>query len=238
MRTYIPEIQERLRKIGYPRFSESQMQEIVLGPLSTPTANLQNKWLFGDRDLRTAIVVAADFITLETAEYDTFDVFVERMHTVLGVVGEIAQIDLAERLGLRYLDYIRPLSADKVADYLSPGLAGIAPMDGLRDLSSRYLAQGSSEVGRFVVRLTRATGSFELPPDLQPPDVDLSNIPGADEWALLDVDHFTVAPRAFQPDAITEALWDLHDEVDGIFRGAVTAHALEAWGAEERTPDS
>lgn len=235
MRAYIPEIQERLRRIGYPRYSESQTQEIVLGPSSAPTVNLQSKWLFGDRDLKTAVVVAADFITLETAEYDTFDVFVDRMHTILGVVGEIAQIDLTERLGLRYLDYIRPLSADRVADYLSPGLVGIAPMDGLENLTSRYLAQGASEVGRFVVRLTRSTGSFELPPDLQPPDVDLSGVPSGDEWALLDLDHFSVAPRDYRPDVIAEGLWDLHDVVDGLFRDAVTPHAFEAWGAEQRT---
>jgi uncharacterized protein (TIGR04255 family) len=237
MRTYIPDIQERLRKNGYPRFQEAQMQQILLGSGSAPTVNLQSKWIFGDRDLKTTVVIAADSVTLETAEYDTFDVFADRMRRVLEVVGEIVAVDLAERLGLRYLDYIRPRAGDRVADYLSPGLAGIVAKDEFRNLTSRYLAQGASDVGRFLVRLTRSAGPFELPPDLQPADVDLSDLPDAEEWALLDVDHFSTASLQYRPDAIVEALWDLHDVVDGLFRDSVTPHAFEAWAAEPRKLD-
>ena len=136
MKSFVPEIQERLRKRGYPRYAEAQTQEIVLTGGPEPMLNSSSKWVFGDRDLKTAVVVAREFVTLETTAYETFDLFVERMAEALRVVGEVAQVDLAERLGLRYLDYVRPLGNDSMADYLSAGLMGIDG-DGLRGVRSQ-----------------------------------------------------------------------------------------------------
>jgi uncharacterized protein (TIGR04255 family) len=61
----------------------------------------------------------------------------------------------------------------------------------------------------------------------------LDNIPNCDDWALLDFDHFSQAPRPYDVDAIVDALWGLHDLVDALFRDAATRHAFTAWGAEE-----
>jgi uncharacterized protein (TIGR04255 family) len=233
MRSFVPEIQERLRKSGYPRYAESQTQEIVLTGGPEPKVNLSSKWVFGDRDLRSAVVVAPEFVALETVAYETFDAFVERMANALRVVGEVVQVDLAERLGLRYLDYVRPLGNDTMAEYLSPGLLGIGGVEGLGEVRSQYLAQGQSDLGRMMVRVTRGAGPFRLPPDLQPLDLALENVPDCDDWALLDFDHFSEMPRPYNVDAIADALWGLHDLVDATFRNAATAHAFAAWGAEE-----
>jgi uncharacterized protein (TIGR04255 family) len=233
MKSFVPEIQERLRKSGYPRYAESQTQEIVLAGASEPKVNLSSKWVFGDRDLKSAVVVAPEFVTLETVAYETFDAFVERMAEALRVVGEVAQVDLAERLGLRYLDYVRPLGNDTMADYLSAGLLGIDGVEGLRGVRSQYLARGQSDLGQMMVRVARGAGPFRLPPDLQPLDLSLKDVPECDDWALLDFDHFSEMPRPYNVEAIVDALWGLHDLVDAMFRKAATGHAFAAWGAEE-----
>lgn len=239
MKQFVPEIQERLRKSGYPRYAESQTQEIVLAGISEPKLNVSTstKWVFADRELRSAVVVAPEFVTLETAAYGTFDAFIDRMADALRIVGEVAQVELAERLGLRYLDYVTPKPTDQMADYLSPGLLGMAGVDGLRAVRSQYVARGQSDLGQMLVRVTRGTGAFMLPPDLQPLDVALGPVPDHDDWALLDFDHFAETPRAYSVDAIADALWDLHDLVDALFRDAATPHAFTAWGAEEVTGD-
>ncbi len=236
MKTYVPAIQERLRKAGYPRFAETQIQEIVLfpGPGGTPAVNTQSKWLFHDRENKSAVVVSPDFIALETVAYDTFDAFSARLVDVLEVVREVAQVELAERLGLRYVDHIRPLGSDRLDDYLNAGVVGLGDIQGATAAEARFLATGTSDFGQFVFRLSRSAGKFALPPDLQPQDLQPDVSQESGDHAVLDVDHFSVAPREFSPGALIDGLWDLHDVVEGLFRTATTPHAMRMWGAEER----
>jgi uncharacterized protein (TIGR04255 family) len=234
MATYVPGIQERLRKAGYPRFSETLLQEFLLGPTpnSAPSMSTRNKWVFADRDTQTAVALTTDFVAFETVGYDTFDRFVEAMGAVLDIVGSEANIELSERVGLRYVDLVRPLPGDRLSDYLAPGLAGLEPLPETVSSQTRLLMHGASQHGQFIFRLTKGTGAASLPPDLQPSDL-LVDLPGADgEYGLLDIDHSSAGTRGYDVDSITDDLWDLHDLVDGLFRSAATPHALLQWGAQ------
>jgi uncharacterized protein (TIGR04255 family) len=234
MATYVPAIQERLRKAGYPRFSETLLQEFLLGPTpnSAPSMSTRNKWVFADRDTQTAVALTTDFVAFETVAYDTFDRFVEAMGAVLEIVGSEANIELSERVGLRYIDLVRPLPGDRLNDYLAPGLAGLEPLPEAEASQTRMLMHGASQHGQFIVRLTKGTGAASLPPDLQPSDL-LVVLPGADgEYALLDIDHGSAGTRGYDVDSIMDDLWGLHDLVDGLFRSAATPHARLQWGAQ------
>lgn len=234
MATYVPGIQERLRKAGYPRFSESLIQEFLLGPTpnSAPSMSTRSKWVFADRDTQTAVALTTDFVAFETVAYDTFDQFVEAMGAVLDIVGSEANIELSERIGLRYVDLVRPLPGERLNDYLAPGLAGLESLPEAVSSQSRLLMQGASQHGQFIFRLTKGTGAASLPPELQPSDLP-ANLPGDDgEFAMLDMDHASTGTRGYDVDTITDDLWALHDLVDGLFRSAATPHALLQWGAE------
>jgi uncharacterized protein (TIGR04255 family) len=235
MQTFIPEIQERLRNAGYPRYSESQMQEIVLGPAAAATTGaVMTKWTFADKDGTKAVVIAPDFVTFEAANYDTFESFSEELGSVLSLVGEVAKIALAERLGLRYVDCIRAGDDDRIEDYVVPGLAGIelSPVGAQRSRSV-FVVQGTTASGQYIVRFSRNSGAFALPADLQPADVTINPPDGAGEYALLDVDHFSTQTREYRPEVLLDLFWQLHDVSEGIFREAVTSHALRAWKMEE-----
>jgi len=234
MGTYVPAIQERLRKAGYPRYSETLLQEFILGPTpnAAPSMSTRTKWVFADRDGRTAVALTTDFVAFETTVYDTFDRFVEAMGAVLEIVGSEANIELSERVGLRYLDLVRPTANDCLNDYLASGLAGIEPLPEALSSQTRLLIHGASQHGQFIFRLAKGTGAAALPPDLQPSDLPIE-ISGDDgEYALLDVDHGSAGTRGYDVDAITDELWGLHNLVDGLFRSAVTQHALDQWGAQ------
>lgn len=234
MATYVPGIQERLRKVGYPRYSETVLQEFVLGPTpnTAPSMSTRNKWVFADRDTRTAVALTTDFVAFQTVAYDTFDRFVEAMGAVLDVVGSEANVELTERVGLRYVDLVRPATGDRLNDYLAPGLAGIEPLPEALSSQTRLLIHGASQHGQFIFRLSKGTGGVTLPPDLQPSDlpIDISGDDG--DYALLDMDHGSAGTRGYDVDSITEDLWGLHDLVEGLFRSAVTPHALLQWEAQ------
>ena len=235
MQEYVPGIQERLRREGFPRFSESLLQELVLvpGTSGAPSVVSRRKWLFADKTTKTAVVLTPEFITLETVEYDTFDAYAEQLAGVLETVASAADIELSERIGLRYLDHITEAPGVPLERFVTPGLVGLPAGASVRPSQSLYVAQGSTEIGHFVVRLIRARGSVTLPPDLQPPDLEIPARPEGD-YLLLDLDHAALATRDFDVKVVLDTFWELHDVVDGIFRSAVTPEALAAWGAEER----
>lgn len=237
METFIPEIQEKLRKAGYPRFGEALLQEILLGPgASAMPSQVRTKWTFANRDSTMTVVIAPDFILLETAKYETFEVFTEELRSVLALVGDVAHVELAERLGLRYLDYIRPATGDRVEDYLAAGLAGIdLHQVGVGDTRSVFVSYGTTAGGQAILRLTRSPSPFAMPPDLNPADVTIDPPAPDGEYALLDVDSASTITRDYSPDVIVDIFWELHDVIEGIFRAAVTPHALQTWRAEELT---
>lgn len=235
MQTFIPQIQERLRNAGYPRYSEAQIQEIVLGPaMAASPGTAMTKWAFADKDGTKAVVIAPEFVTFEVANYDTFDAFSQELGSILELVGEVANVALAERVGLRYVDHIRASAGDRIEDYVVPGLAGIdlAPVDAQRSRSV-FVVQATTPSGQCIVRFTRSAGAFALPADLQPADVSIAPREGDGEYALLDVDHFSTQTREYRPGVLLDVFWQLHDVSEGIFREAVTPHALRAWKMEE-----
>ena len=63
MRQYVPDIQERLRQIGFPLVQEQQMQQIVFGS----KMEIENKlrWVFSRQDRRHAVVLTEDFVVNE-----------------------------------------------------------------------------------------------------------------------------------------------------------------------------
>jgi uncharacterized protein (TIGR04255 family) len=235
MEDYIPDVQERLRRAGYPRFAQAQTQQIRIGPALNASAlvNTSTKWLFGDRDNTTAVAIAPEFVLLETIAYDTFDVFVQQFSAALTIVAEVVKVDLAERVGLRYLDAVRPLGTDALVDYLAPGIQGLSLEGvGLSEQRGRYILEGKTAVGAMRVRLTRGRGRVPVPLDLQPPDLAWPNEPGQ-EYALLDFDHYQLGTIGYKTRALVDLLWALHDPIDGAFREAVTPLAMDRWEATD-----
>jgi hypothetical protein len=81
MEDYIPDIQEQLRRAGYPRFSQSQTQEIRIAPAlnASPLLKTSTKWLFGDRDNKTAVVIAPDVQRALAVDDPARDATLERL---------------------------------------------------------------------------------------------------------------------------------------------------------------
>jgi uncharacterized protein (TIGR04255 family) len=239
MEEYIPRIQERLRHIGYPRFTQSQLQQVVLGPVPTvqPEVRTSTRWLFIDRDAKAGVVVAPEFVVLETTAYETFDHFMAQLEPVLDVVGEVAEVSLSERLGLRYIDLVLPDSEESgVSRYMQPGLLGLDETELETDETvHRYELRARTGIGELVFRVARSTRGALMPPDITPLDLKLSvTEPVETPHAILDFDHFSEVPREYRPGDLIEVLWELHDHIDRAFRLAVTEYALKQWEAGER----
>jgi uncharacterized protein (TIGR04255 family) len=232
MGAYVPEIQERLRKKGYPNFRTAETREVVFSP--EVKVSSATRWMFADKERRTAVVLAPEFVVLETSRYDVFDSFADAFEKILVEIRDVAKVELAERLGLRYVDLVRVEQGEAFEPLFQQGLHGVAG-DGLfSDARHRYEMIGDTKVGKLVLRLTRTRGAW-LPPDLVAEDLNYEATPPRDEAvSILDIDHFSESQRDFEPTALVKQLWELHDFTDKAFREAVTPIALERWGAQRR----
>src|SRR5687767_4493305 len=76
MDRYIPEIQERLRKSGFPKFVADEVQEITFsfGPLQQQQhVQTLKRWAFQSKDNKWEIQVDTETITLVTTGYERYD---------------------------------------------------------------------------------------------------------------------------------------------------------------------
>ncbi len=235
MGDYIEDVQERLRRRGFPRFEEGRAHEILLRPGLQPEISEHPRWEFQNKERSAGIIVMQNAVVLHTNGYDTFDQFAKSLRLALDVVGDAAKPALVERIGLRYVDLIRPAPGESWTAYLNQGLHGLSPQAvGMTEALQRHETVGSTRVGQLIVRCLQSIDGSFLPADLAPSTLDYSNIavPTGELVTLLDLDHFSQTTRDFDVDQVMAAMWDLHESLDVSFRDAVTEHALKHWEAQ------
>jgi len=225
---YIPRLQERFRKAGYPRFGTSQVQDVLFTLAGASQASSTQRFHFSDAGNRRGLIITREFITYQVTDYETFDQFAEQFLAALELFWEEVDVSLVERIGLRYVDLIVPERDEKLTDWIEPGLHGLnLPIS--RE-QSRYELRGATDVGELVVKANRPLRGF-IPEDLQPFDLMVSKeapLPEA-PYLVLDFDHYSTEARTEPPATLIDAFWNLHDVLDMAFRSAVTPQAIAAW---------
>jgi len=231
---YIPEIQEQLRHKGFPRFVKGQMQEISFEIDAAPKLHIVTRYEFQNKEGTSGITLATDFISLHTSKYEVYEKFEVTFGTALAIIHQVVNLNLLERVGLRYIDLIRLNAGEKFSDYLQSGLLGLEEeMLGVQKSLSRFELVGVTDVGKLVVRYTQSDNGTFLPPDLMPSPLkhDIQILPG-ETVAFLDLDHFADESQDFEIGSVLETLRRLHGNLDRTFRSAVTNVALQKWGSE------
>lgn len=249
--TYVPAIQERMRKAGYPDFKQSIQAQIDLAatPLGAPDADAGaqpairkvEQFLFLNAGCTSGFVLQANSISFQTTEYDTFETFLSDLRLGLGTLHEAAGgLDFVERLGLRYLDAVVPRERESLGQYLVNELLGL-PASFRRQTSIAKFAYSFTEavlvsegVGQVVARSIIQNGPLGFPADLRP---DPLTVPErfrkiAGEHAILDTDGSFSQRQSFDAGAIETRLKQLHDLIHMAFRASVTDHAIQAWDGE------
>jgi uncharacterized protein (TIGR04255 family) len=236
MKEYIPKIQEELRKRGYPRFQENQIQDVIFGP--QPQARVSSRWIFLSTNNQESVIISNEFIALETSAYDTFEKFVEELINVVEIVHRIVKIALVERIGLRYVNLIQPNQNEAFDDYIYSGLLGLPENGtGINRLISQYeLRDQSDSGGQLIVRFIQTKGVGFLPPDLEASHLsfkpEFQSNSGVTK-GILDIDHLLMSQVDFNSSELSKTMWELHKWTKQAFETAITDEALKRWGKED-----
>lgn len=242
LNAYVPEIQERMRKAGYPDHKQSKtlVLDIMAGPidgepdLQRPEPQALERHLFLNMQGTAGFMVEQGALSFQTTDYDVFETFSEQFIVGLNILHECVTLAYSERLGIRYLDAVAPVgNGDELADYLVPGvmaLAGHLPAGvpiGLSVSETHIPLPDASLVSRTIVR----SGTLGFPMDLQPQGLRLADrfakISGV--HAIIDTDASQYDRQAFDLPQLRQRLDMLHKKIRMAFDATVTEHALKVW---------
>lgn len=241
MANAIPALQDRMRKLGYPRPSEGQVSNVHITPLGTQTSSA-HRWEFHNRNRSAGIILSKDFVAFQTAKYENFSVFCSSFESTIQVIRETIGTDLLiERIGLRYVDVIVDSEDGRISELICSGLLGLDDAKlGVTQSSMFANYSGKTEAGMLSIRAHQRSDGMFLPPDLGSVSVNVS-APGVlhgSKLMVLDFDHsmdFQADPPDFSAKFISDYFWRLHDNLTSAFLAATTPLAWKKWGKRDRT---
>lgn len=241
----IAEIQANFLAAGYPFFARQDMTQINidLAAGGIPKLVTQPRWDFIDRDRTHSVSITESSLVLAAHHYTRYEAFATAMERALGLVEPYAVGAVVERLGLRYLDFVRPQKGEQLKQYLKTEILGfdfqgipIKP-DALRNFRTEAVA--ATALGQLAIRCYQLPPGQVLPPDLAvgTPLGGLaqqgigSNRPAS--GVSLDFDHFTDKKFDYQKSLVLDRLRSLQEVLGIAFRQTITPHAWKTWGPIE-----
>ena len=199
----------------------------------------QQRWEYRNREETWSVLVTEDSVILQTTAYTRFERFAERLQLAVATVlteSEQAQFGVVHRVGLRYIDMVRPSAGKDFRFYLRPGLHGVRdevfqPGRHLLHVESRGQTLVSGHPGTMIVRIVQNDQGHSLPPDLMAAAPKYSPRAGPGELlTLIDMDHYVEG--TFDPDSewVVASAYELHDHIIETFHDhVVTREAIEEW---------
>lgn len=227
---YIAQIQEKLRRSGFPKFSQNTINELRFELTQIKTTAMQ-RYEFQARDGQSGIVLTANTLAFHTTKYEHFEDFIEKFERAVELINSILNIEFVERVGLRYIDLVRVRDGETVDQYITRDILGPAPGKlGMIDSLSHFQMNGRTEVGILLFKLWQFNNGSFLPPDLVPNTLNHNlKLARNEKVSILDLDHYLEEQLDFDIVKISNAAWALHDNLDLTFREVVTEYALAQW---------
>lgn len=244
LKTYMPEIQEHMRKAGYPDFKQSftvafnlalitggELQQGTTPPPPFPLP--EERYVFSNMENTRGFILQQNALSFQTTDYDDYQnlssVFLNGLETVHNAVG----LNFSERIGIRYLDAVYPREGEDLSQYLVEQVLGINKL-----LEGAEIVHSFSETvvkfkngGKVVSRTILQNKKLGFPPDLQPDRLRLKDrfkdIEGV--HAVIDTDGAFEGREPFDIGKVKNRLEDLHKVISDSFRATTTVYARSVW---------
>lgn len=227
----LPAFRKACESLGYPVFRTGRVHTMNIGVAGPGGVEEATRWDFLDKSQRWNVILAPEFLVLQTTEYSTFEEFLGRWSSVLEAA-TCLDIPLVERLGLRYVDLVQPTDDELPSHYLIPAFAGFEPdpASGFQRTYHTTATAIQSDKGQMIVRVSPAR--TPVPQDLEALHLKGFKQPTAGA-TFLDFDHSTSEAFEFDSSEVARRTEGLHDAPDVLFRTIVTEHAMGAWGKRD-----
>lgn len=248
LESYLPSIQESMRKSGYPDFKRGMQVAFSLtttvaqdgNVTQTPPLQKLDQFYFSNAENTSGFVLLTNALSFQTTTYDTFESFSREMRRGLEILQEaVGGLSFIERLGLRYVDAVVPGQGESMKDYLANEVLGLSSRmpDSQFSYSFAESALVAEGVGQVVSRTIIQNSAIGFPPDLQASQMKMAErfrgVTG--EHAVLDTDGSLTERKPFNLDELQRSLDAIHDLVIKVFLATTTEHARAIWNKKGGT---
>lgn len=218
-------IQER-----YPSFAPAQQLGFQFDlSVNEPRRIETVQWRFSDESENWTVVLARDFLTLETRRYEHFEEFLSHLLFLLNALTKYIRPKVGSRLGLRYINEIR-LAPESLSTIVRSELLGILSIAEFE----KYTAQSTQEVLLRYSEEQSIQVRHGLFPDGSTVQPRSGDPPPTGPFYLLDFDAFRgfSAPTwlRMETDTICEYVNRYHDDIEKLFRWALTEEFTKSLG--------
>lgn len=242
LKTYMPEIQEHMRKAGYPDFKQGFTVAFNLSLITggepkqgtPPPFPLQaERYVFSNMENTRGFILQQNALSFQTTDYDNYQILSSEFIKGLKIVHKEVVLNFSERIGIRYLDAVNPKEGEDLSQYLVKQVLGINKLlEG-----SEFVHSFSETVVKFkdvekvISRTILQNKKLGFPPDLQLDGLILKdrfkNIEGI--HAVIDTDGAFERREPFDIDKVKNRLDDLHKVISDAFRATTTEYARSVW---------
>ena len=174
LESLIPDLQERLRKDGFPGY-RAHKQSLI--EVRQDTSNLsdtavqfveETTHIFASRDQTESLLISSGSVSHQTVEYGTIASFQEKFERGISAVKDVLAPDSFTRVGLRFLDAVVPLDGADLAAYVKTQFLGLQNILG-EDWLTSYTFSETVMMRRdrqTKVRAITRSSPLSFPPDL------------------------------------------------------------------------
>jgi len=242
--TYLPAIQTKMRKRQFSDYRPESTQRLSFpfinlgeqaGQVIPPAIVNDVRYVFGHIDGASSFLLEQNGLTFMTTAYDTFHEFLDQIVTGLRFAHEEIQFDSVDRIGIRYLNAIRPLSeGEKLSDYLIEEVLGLSQKVAGPLVHSISETVAASDAGQIMTRVLISNGQVGVPMELMAlnPKINSKFLNGPSLHAILDIDSSYIRKETripFDLDSIEKRLVLLHDDIESSFLTIAKPHAFKIW---------
>jgi uncharacterized protein (TIGR04255 family) len=159
----------------YPRLLGEQQQTYAAGLSGVTTATV-SQWRLTDLAGDWACVVGPEQLVLETSAYSTWTEMHDRLAEALDALREVTRIRVRERIGLRYINHVKPTDSGSYDQRVVPELLGLVSRPGWQQALTVSLGQTilREDNVQLAVRYGTGVGVVE-PADRFVIDIDCSD---------------------------------------------------------------
>lgn len=239
---FIPEIQDRFRKNGYPVQTNHKSVTFEINSEGMKQAEMP-QWRFETPERESVVLIDQSQILLQTSHYTSFEFFFSEFLKLVSLVMVITEHDefgMFNRLGLRYVDQVRKQTEeDTIESYLRPQLRGMECSEYI-DSRKQYTLSTIGKTapapgidGTLAIRIIRGEMGLDLPPDLiAAAPLGRPKVAIDEDIALIDMDHYwegSLGP-GFDEKQISQVFFRLHDTViHGFHNSVVSEEGIKKW---------
>lgn len=243
---YIPDLQDILRKSGFPKYNQHSIAsfrlELKPGPATPPVQETEMVWEFTNGDDSRSIIVTNASIAVICLRRDYTDStnFLESLVKGFGNLHELAKPLAVTRIGLRYIDLIEPQDDLPLDECLERRVHDDEFMRGESNASySQLVKRLPMRNGSLLVLNVRTANASDAKGPVLTPDFQLYSLRPQfpmevhGPHAVLDIDNsftFTRPNEEVDAEAIVEHFRELHTHHKKAFESATTRELRKIYG--------